>query len=565
MGKTAAQPQPIPKPLFLLGCILLAIATFFAVWGFHSGNLTESQCNILKFFCSLAGGFGASCFTGALAVQMNFGPRLTLSAGAGFGVWAVVFFNWSCSLPVPPRLSIENQQFLGASSLSMDRGRYALKQIEPITATEFMYKDATNLKLVIAFYVQGLQHPEGNVRLNINWEMYDNDNEGGKQNLKFVCQESAPEEVRFDDWRKRPNAQSLGISNILALHGLTEEKIQQRGIIPYFIVISELKQLPEHHAIIRLHAEDKLAGTVASFIDLDCELRHDADLGATAVTSPAVSNGMVEINGNSMPSDIPLDEISGYLSDRQWHDFSDDVKIKAYDNLPCSKVDELITVFYEPKGTTTNFLKIQCLKFKRDAHGPVAIRGRVAGGKDLGSDLPVLYVYHFGGKGVLRERTPYTTPKESYNFNIEPGDTITFIAKYGGTMVGGDYHGGWRDWHTVEVSDLAPLEGLWYGFYAGSANYNLHFAENWDFYAANNKIWFAHGKQSFSGQTREAQNFLAEKLSFILEKAAPDFETDGRFKGALPFLIKNRFQGVDWAVDEKSAQTRDTAYITERE
>jgi hypothetical protein len=278
------------------------------------------------------------------------------------------------------------------------------------------------------------------------------------------------------------------------------------------------------------------------------------------------------------PTYATLDNVLDEIPKSQRHSFGDDVWRKSWENLPADGVEGVTTLFFEPKSANdatpketgkSSFLKIQQYQFQPGHSGKFLIRGRVAPSGNMAQpeSQPLLYTYQCSSDGTVRNHKSYSDAQGAYEFFINPGDTVTFIATYNGHLVDGDYEGSLRDWHTVEVSDIAGTNGINYRFYTGAATYRVRLADTYDFFPVqqgdHNDIAFVH-RESKMGDVSNAQSFLMNQLSTVLKAAKTDLERDPRFVGTVPFLLADGFAKVDWAGDEVQNQKHDTAYITER-
>jgi hypothetical protein len=102
---------------FTIGCVLLLIAFFFAVWAFAKGELTSTQRMILLWCLPLASGFGVSSFMGGLTVQARgWIPGTAIAAGGGFAVWLLSYKF----LPPPPTRPVTIQIIYNSAVLQED-------------------------------------------------------------------------------------------------------------------------------------------------------------------------------------------------------------------------------------------------------------------------------------------------------------------------------------------------------------------------------------------------------------------------------------------------------------
>jgi hypothetical protein len=83
-------------PHFVVGCVLLAAAIGFGIWGFSRPNLSRTQWQILQAFVALGAGFAAAAFSGAARARSSgIIPGLVVTATGGFAVWLIMFFGMS--------------------------------------------------------------------------------------------------------------------------------------------------------------------------------------------------------------------------------------------------------------------------------------------------------------------------------------------------------------------------------------------------------------------------------------------------------------------------------------
>jgi len=90
--------------------LTIVLIAFLVVAFFKKAQLTSSQQQILRFLCSLCGGFAGAIFTGeALArVEIGFdiGGKLLASGTAGFALFIIVWFTFKTVVAVDHRVAV---------------------------------------------------------------------------------------------------------------------------------------------------------------------------------------------------------------------------------------------------------------------------------------------------------------------------------------------------------------------------------------------------------------------------------------------------------------------------
>jgi len=261
----------------------------------------------------------------------------------------------------------------------------------------------------------------------------------------------------------------------------------------------------------------------------------------------------------------------------QHESFEENAFMKSRSLPVAQPVSKLTTVFFEPKveGVAPGFVKVQLVQFGSGANGKVSIRARSAGSTSVGqlkgaAELPRQCIYKLavGDALPVRITNSFGAFGDAYEAMVGPNDVIAVVAIYrGDPLVEGQFKDKdgkqFRDWHHVEVSDLAAKGPIAYFFASGSRNYNVQFVSEraYDF-------WFSRAGLRFEaraiGTNRLEPSESIDSATFkrVCKQAAEDYEGEPYFGNSFEVLASDGLINTPWAIDASATQSRDVAYVT---
>lgn len=242
-----------------------------------------------------------------------------------------------------------------------------------------------------------------------------------------------------------------------------------------------------------------------------------------------------------------------------------DYKAKLFRGMESSSPVSIKTVFFEgdPVEGKQGFVKIQLFEFPQSASGKIKLRaystestGGIASQVVLRRDL----------SGQLRPERP----SEIVEIDLRGGDEIFIVATYSGPVIGKyklpDGEEIWRDWHNVEVSDLAHRGGVAYFFATGRVGGAIKFLDRYEVGTD-----FSHEEWYLSRPARSDQ-LASERIQEIIAKHLRDAAAEGARRFGAPHsqtfaLLGNpeelRQRQIAWAAEEFDNAKHDIFYVTE--
>jgi hypothetical protein len=242
----------ISWPWFIFGSLLSAAGFFLTFWAFALSEITASQKALLLFVLPLVAGFACGCFSGSIKGQGAF-VNFTVAATGGFAVWLMSYSMLvrGFDLPAQHALEIRGFQFLDSGELQVDGPNRTMRSLKPVTRNSFDFDRIEDFKVPFAFCVFGVKREGSDINLEVSIQICD-------AHGNVLYSDTAQHYYKFGQWRNQPGAKKLGPQKVLAFFDLDEDQVQNDGVIPFHLLISELalEQLPRGRGILRICASD---------------------------------------------------------------------------------------------------------------------------------------------------------------------------------------------------------------------------------------------------------------------------------------------------------------------
>lgn len=243
--------QEFNWPLFIVGCVSLAVAVGLAIWAFSLRHLTDDQYLILLWALPVASGFVAGSFTGIMRVT---GPWKEIAFGAvgGFAVWLITLLVLPGPSASTQSLGISRFDFYDERHTSSDGLNVALTNISQRSNRDYDVKSANDLKIAFGFVVKGFSVQSGrSIQLRIRIAILNNKRE-------TLVEDDLETYDDLSEWTQRPITAATGTTRVLSALQLPQSEVDAGTAMPVIVLLEDFKdaEVPKGKGFIQIQLSD---------------------------------------------------------------------------------------------------------------------------------------------------------------------------------------------------------------------------------------------------------------------------------------------------------------------